>query len=401
MISYFEALEILKTSLSEIFQDCKTESVLIEDSLGRVLAEDIISDIDQPSFDTSAMDGIAVFSMESPWKLVGEIRAGDSKEYILSSNECFSVMTGTRIPENTFSVIPIEEIILKEGFYYLKTDSQIKPKVNIRFQGEDLKKSEITIPKFSIINSSMISTIATCGYSNLLVKKKLNVSIFATGDELIIIDKIPVNSEVRASNLYSLSILAKERNLEVIRKRILIDEKDSIKKAILEASLDSDLILTTGGISMGKFDLIPEVLNELGAKTLINKTNIKPGKPFLYNILIKNNKITPIVSFPGNPVSSFVTFVVYLIPSLNYAITGTKFQKKIFATTSETLRKKDSKLHFLRGNIFLESEINYFKKTKGDSSADMNGLGNSNVLGIFPESKNLIEIGEKIECILL
>ncbi len=399
MKSYSEALEIIKTNFKNCFDKTKleTEIIPIENSIGRILAEDIYSDIDLPSFNYSAMDGIVIsFNNKiSSWDLVGEIKAADSETEFFDETKTKLIMTGGLVPDFCDMVIPIEDLIFEEKKVFLKEKISLKKNQNIRFKAEDLKKNELVFKIGFHISATSISEIASLGKENLLVFKKFTVSVFATGDELILPNEFPEIGKVRASNLYSLLSLCNQFGFDLKTKKILKDKKDLITEELKSALENSNIVLTTGGVSVGKYDLLPEVLKDLGCEIHITKSNIKPGKPMLYATY--QNKI-PIFCFPGNPVSSFLNFYIYFLSSF-YSLFEIEFPKLIYAKLSENVSKKDNKKHFIRGNILNQNSENLFNPAKKQSSGDMTSLANSEYLGILDEEIIDPQKGTSILCI--
>jgi molybdopterin molybdotransferase len=349
------------------------------------------------------MDGIAIKYNDkiNSWKLIGEIRAGIYNEIQFTENETVSIFTGAKIPPFADTVIPVENlnflsegVVLKEGLKFAKYQ-------NIRFQGEDLKKGEVAIPELTKISSFHIHSIATCGVIRPIVIKKPTISIISTGEELISPDKFPLPGQVRASNSYSLYVQCKEAGFQPKITEYVKDNSDKIANMIQQESEDSDVIFTTGGASIGKYDFLSESLNKIKAKILFHETAIKPGKPMLFSIYYNGRKNIPIFSLPGNPVSSFVNFMVYIRPILQEICYVQRDTKSPVAKLSGKINKKDGKRYFVRGRLDYANGEFLFHPVGAQSSADMNSLGHSDCLGVISEEMKNPEPGEKISCILM
>jgi len=232
MISFDEAYKIIEKGFNEVKPE--TEKVLLERSLHRTLAEDVIADVDLPPFNNSAMDGIAVKYNENinEWKIVGEISAGNYEEFELNENCAVTIMTGSRLPEFCDTIIPIEDIDLNKDTASLKENTKIKKGVSIRKKGDDLTIGETAIQKNTFLKPRHLAAAATCGKSKLSVYKKLNIGVMATGDELIPVDEKPAGDKIRISNTYSLLAVIDELNMNAVDLGIVSDEKVLLLEAL-------------------------------------------------------------------------------------------------------------------------------------------------------------------------
>lgn len=401
MLSYIEALKIVKDNFSKL--EKKEITVELLNSLNHVLAKDILSDINQPAFDNSAVDGYAIKlgTNNSKWELVGEIPAGNFSEFTLTSNSTVSIMTGGKIPESCNAILPIEDVIIESGKVTLIEGTNVFVGMNIRKMGENLKTGQIAVEKDTLISPSNISALADCGISDVPVYKPLKVAVFSTGDELIDINQTPIDDKIRATNIYSVLALLRQYNLEGVNFGFSNDDKNAIKDKInniLES--DIDILLTTGGVSVGKYDFLKEVFEELGVERKFWRAYIKPGKPIYFGIFKKDNKIKLIFGLAGNPVSSFVNIYAFIIPALE-EFYNINFNNRFYAKTKSIFKKKDKKRHFVRANFNLNENSNTFEVSNksSQSSGNMTGLSNSNCLVILKEEQNIFNKGELVECI--
>lgn len=314
MLSVKEAQEKVLNSEIKI----KTKITPILDSLGLVLAEDIISKDDIPAYDNSSMDGFAVKSVDIigadknyPVKLKmirEDIPAGKAPAGKLESGYCIPIMTGAPIPQGCDCVV-MKEDALREGVEVL-IFKECKPGENIRYAGEDIKKGDKVIEKGKKIFPGDIGVMASIGKSEVLVKRPPTVGILATGNELIEIGEELKEGKVRDSNSYALASQVKEVGAYFSRFGIVKDEKSELKKSILKALSDCDILLITGGVSVGDYDYVKEILNEIGAGFVFWRVNQRPGKPLAF--LTYKDKF--IFGLPGNPVSVMVCFEIYVRP---------------------------------------------------------------------------------------
>lgn len=400
MIRYNKALKIVENEFSRI--KIGIEKVDLLDSLNRILAEDIYADTDQPLFTNASMDGFAVKYVEgiNEWKISGEVTAGSAIKINPKQGEAILVTTGSRIPDTVDSVMPIEDLIVKGNIVKYKNNGILKGGMNIRLRGEDIKKGQLLIRKNTVLKSNNIAIAASCGKNKIKVYKKLKIGILASGNELTDIDNKPSGDKIRASNLYSLLSAVDQMNMIPISFGIAKDYKKEIKTK-LNSALNSgiDILLTTGGISAGKYDLLPDTFKELGVKIIISKVNIKPGKPVLFGVYNKNKRKVLIFGLPGNPVSCYVGFILFVRNvimkklALNYHNTA--------AILNTPLTKKDNKRHFVRGLIQNNNGANIVSKIGSQSSANIGGLNFANCLIVFKEDHNILEKGSNVECIMI
>jgi molybdopterin molybdotransferase len=403
MVSFNEAFQIIE---DEFFQINKAIiEVGIPESTGFTLAEDIYADVDLPSFNNSSMDGYAINfdGNQKSWDIIGEISAGNFRDYVIDVNSAVRIMTGGRIPDNANAVVPIEDIIEDKDKFILRDGIKIKLNQNIRFKGEDLKSDHIALSKNTFLKAQNISLAAACGKTRLKVYRKLSIGVLATGDELVDISTNPGEDKVRATNLYSLLSAIEETGMNSVNLEIVRDDKILLRNSITEAlNSELDILITTGGVSVGKYDYLKDVLKETGVDTIFWKVNIKPGRPLFFGKYVKGNKTVLIFGLPGNPVSSFVNFTLF-IKSAIQKYYGKDCINFLRATLETPVKKKDSKRHFIRGIIRFDNISNKFvvKIMGPQSSGNLAGLSNSNCLIVFPEEMIDPRAGEEVSCIMI
>jgi len=403
MKSYDEACSIIIEEFRKI--EPGTEEIDLLDSLNRVLAQDIFSDIMLPGFDNSSMDGIGVKFKEgnTNWKIISEISAGNFSEAALSHDTAVLIMTGAKLPGGVNTVIPVEDILIENNTAELKPGVVVKDGQNIRNAGQDLKEKELVAAKFTVLNSAYISILAACGVFRVIVLKKFNFGVFATGDELIESGSICTGDKVYASNLFSVIALLREFNMDYTSFGICNDNKYELREKFYNAlNSNIDILITTGGVSVGKYDFVMETLNELGAEIIFWKVNIKPGKPLLFAKIMINGVKKLIFGLPGNPVSTYVNFQIFIKNILSELYFHTK-PKTVNAVLMNNLKKIDSKRHFIRGMITEMSDRGKYlvKSFDNQSSSNLTGLSKSNALIVLEESRTSPIAGEEAECILI
>lgn len=293
------------------------EVIPLQDSHGRILAEDVLTDRDFPPFNRSTKDGIAISfdAIEqgiASFTVEGIIAAGSPSQNLEKTSGCVEIMTGAVVPENADTVVMYEEVNIKDGRAVLETSS-VKKGQNIHFKGSDSRKGEITISKGKKITAAETGILATVGKSKVAVKRHPQISIISTGNELVPVDKKPLPYQIRTSNTISLHSALKA---EGIASELLhfADDKENIISKLEKEINDKDVIILSGGVSKGKYDYIPDALNELGVEKIFHRVAQRPGKPFWFGI--HKEKHTVVFGFPGNPVSTFVSYLLYFKPWL-------------------------------------------------------------------------------------
>lgn len=403
MKTYSEARDIIEKEIFSLPR-AVTEVPLLN-ALGRITAEEILADTDIPSFDHSAVDGFALrLSHHTQWTIAGEITAGNFRDIPLSDSTAVSVMTGGKIPGNTDAVIPIEDVRVNEDKLTVFPDLMIKKGMNIRYAGEDLKKNNIALPACTKIQPKNVSLLAACGKTNVRVFEQLIIGVLSTGDELVEISEMPSVDKIRATNRYALLSAVKQCNLTPVDLGLVGDAKDILRRNLSEILQNGtmDVLITTGGVSVGKHDYMQDVWRELGVMVHFWKVNIKPGKPLLFGTFERNDKKIVLFGLPGNPVSAFVNFEIFVKP----AIQKFYFQDDSNIISAKALcdiKKKDNKRHFIRGRVKYQKDHHCYEVENilNQSSGNMAGLSASNCFLVLEEDRNIVQKGDWVECILI
>jgi molybdopterin molybdotransferase len=350
MIGFEEALKMVTGSDYEVGM----EKVDILDSMNRILAEDIRSDIPMPPFDKSAVDGYAfrLADLGKDLEVIEVIPAGKMPEKKIGQGQCSKIMTGAPMPEGADRVIMVEDVE-ETG---QKTIRLLKDKVknNICYLGEDIQQDEIILTKGSLIQPQHIAVMATAGCTRPRVYRKVRVAIISTGDELVEPFQNPEPSQIRNSNAFQL--VAQVRKFGGIPDYIGIaaDTEEDTHKKIARALDGNDVVLLTGGVSMGDFDHVPKVLKELEVEIQFKSIAVQPGRPTVFGI--KNRQF--FFGLPGNPVSSFVQFELLVKPLL-YKLTGFDYQPVIWRLSmgKDYSRRKSGRLSWLPVRINDKGEV--------------------------------------------
>ncbi|WP_422080780.1 molybdopterin molybdotransferase MoeA [Ulvibacterium sp.] len=371
MISFDEAFD----KVMQHTQDWGIETVDLLESTGRVLAEPVLADRDFPPFDRSTRDGIAInFTAiekgRSTFPIEGVLSAGMPQKTLSSSEFCCEIMTGAVVPQNADTVIMYEQTTLENGNAIVK--SIPKKGQNIHKKGSDASTGTVLLQPDRRITAAEIGVLATVGKSSVSVKKLPKVCVISTGNELVDVSEIPLPHQIRKSNTLSLhAALSKECIVPELLH--LADDKKVIQDSITKVLQENDVILLSGGVSKGKFDFIPEVMESLGVKKIFHRVAQRPGKPFWFGVQKEHN--TQVFSFPGNPVSTFANYHVYFVPWL-YRCLGLNYPKKEVILDQVVLN--DLPLtRFVQVKTYLEKGKLFAKPIEDGGSGDLASLSKS------------------------
>ena len=328
------------------------EIIKVKDSLGRVTCKDIKSKIFNPPNDVSAMDGYALKFKDAirinfnPISIVGESSAGNPYKKSVKNNQCIKISTGAIIP-NGLNCILLKERVKENNGKIFYINQNIKKGEYIRKKGLNFKKNDLLVRKNNIISSRDIGIITSANYLNVRVYKKPIVSVLSTGNELRNAGKKIGDSIIISSNSSTLGSLIKSAGGKFIDLGIAKDTKASLKLKISK-SKGSDILLTSGGISVGEHDLVQSTLIELGMKVIFWKIAMKPGKPLMFGKL--NNML--VLCFPGNPVSTFVGSIIFLLPLINSLLNINSHLPITEAVLSRDLEKNGAREEYMRTKLY-------------------------------------------------
>ncbi|RMD89621.1 MAG: molybdopterin molybdenumtransferase MoeA, partial [Calditrichaeota bacterium] len=311
MIPVQQALEIILKQVPRL----PVISVPIEKASGYVLAEEVYSDINMPPFNKSSMDGYALKAedtQKTPAELqvVGFIPAGKYPDFKIQAGQAAKIMTGAPVPEGADSVQMVEKTEPIDD-HRVQILESIETGKNISWQGEIIQEGQKVLSNGTFISPAVIGVLATVGKTNLAVIKKPSVSILVTGDELVPVNQKPGPGQIRNSNGFTLYHQLLELGITAEIQEIAADNLDDLT-AKIQKGLESDVLLITGGVSMGDLDLVEDVFTKLGLKIYFNKVKIKPGKPTVF----ARHKNAVVFGLPGNPVSAATVFEVLVKPAL-------------------------------------------------------------------------------------
>jgi len=400
-ISIEKANEIL------LSQDIKinTINIPILESLGYVLGENIISDMNMPPFDRSPLDGYALKSEdikeateESPVDLevIDYIPAGYVSSKKIENGQAIRIMTGAKIPEGADIIIKYEDTEFTEK--NVKIFNYLKPNSNIVKMGEDIKIGDIVLKKGHIIGAADIGILATLGRTMVEVYSKPKVAILATGDELIGIDEIPKEGKIRNSNSYTIAAQVMKLGGEPIVLGICDDKLEDIKGE-LKSSLEwADIIITTGGVSVGDADLVKEAFQEIGGEVLFWKVRVKPGTPIA--VAKYDNKL--IFGLSGNPAAASITFEKFVRPTILRLMGKTKYNlMKIESTLESEFTKVSNQNRYVRAITYYKDGEFFTKLPSKHSSGILSSLSGTNSLFYIKAGTGPYKNGDKIEVEIL
>lgn len=373
----------------------KTEHVNTEDALNRILADDLISKINVPNYNNSAMDGFA-FNLNSlkknnKLKISSTILAGDLSKQNIKPGFAAQVMTGSKIPDGTDTVLPFELVDQKDDSIVI---NEIPAKgANIRKLGEDIKKKGEVLKKGTFLRSAEVGLIASIGISKVKVFKKLRVAFFSTGDEVVKAGQPIKLGQVYDSNHFTIQSMLKRINVDFIDLGIIPDEKKLIEKTLKRAEKLSDAIITTGGVSVGKADYMKEILKKIG-KVLFWKLSIKPGRPMAYGAF----KNTPYFGLPGNPVAAMITFYQLVQPALKHLMgqIDYKLPPLLKAKCISPITKKPGRMEFQRGFYTVKNGELSVKPNPHQGSAILSSMSKANCLIVLDIGQKSIKVNEYV-----
>ncbi len=335
MISFSEALDII----NNITINSENEVLVLENACGRVLAEDVVSDIDMPPYNKAAMDGYAcrLSDIDKTLTVVEEIPAGAEPSKTIDTGYCSKIMTGAMIPDGADCVVMKEDTeLLSETTIKVLKD---KNKANICLKGEDVKLNDTLIESGVLIKPRHIAILASAGYSRVKVYKEPTVGVLSTGNELVEPDVSPDKSKIRNSNGWQLIAQAKQYVNSVRYFGIAKDDVDDLYSRIKLSTEETDITIISGGVSVGDYDFVPQIIDELGFKSIINGVAVKPGK----RIVVARRGDKFIVGTPGNPVSAYIQFILLIKPLIYRLLSSNQEEQVIPLPVYESFTRKSGK----------------------------------------------------------
>jgi molybdopterin molybdotransferase len=398
MISVEEALGILVSNLPR----CRVEEIPFQSALGRVLAQDLVATTDIPPFYRSALDGYAVVAADAAnapvtLEVAGTSRAGGGIPGRITSGQAMAIMTGAPVPEGADAVQMVE---LSRGSADGRKVEILKPvnaEENIAARGSEAKAGEVVLHSGHRVGPAEIAVMATFGYTKVEVFRLPSVAIFATGDELVEFDETPRPDQIRNSNAYCLSSQLRLMGMDSDYLGIVRDDREELRRTML-LGLERDVLIITGGVSMGEYDLVQDVFRDVGIEILFSKVAIKPGKPTVF--ARKGDRL--VFGLPGNPISALITFECFVRPALG-RLCGIKapelprMKGELLADTKQS----PGRTAFLPAWVFWQDDGWKVEPLVWKGSADIVGFTGANATFIFPRNRQFLSRGETVELMLL
>jgi len=390
-----EAFELILDAITPIQE---FEKVAIRDALGRILAEDITSQINVPTGTNSAMDGYAISRKDLPdegiqeLKVVGTAFAGKPYKEKLLPGECLRIMTGGIMPQGTDTVVIQENVERHNDSIKIGTD--IKPGDNVRQAGEDIKIGDTVLAKGFGLTPADIGLIASLGISEVNVIRKLKVAFFSTGDELRSIGEELKDGHIYDSNRYTLHGMLTRFGADIIDMGVIRDVREDLQQGFEEAAKSADVLITSGGVSVGEADYVKEILENVGTVDFW-KVAMKPGRPLAYGKI----KDTIFFGLPGNPVSVMVTFYQFVQPALRYLMGEQQIEPvTVKVPCKSKLKKRPGRIEYQRGILEKdESGELIVSKTGAQGSGILRSMSQANCFIILPMDSGDVEPGSLVD----
>jgi len=386
MVKFEEAFNIVMNNALVL----REETVALESALNRVISRDIISDINIPAADMSAMDGFACRKADSelPLQIIETIPAGHHPGKAVGEGECSRIMTGAQVPEGADHVVMVEHIEERDGIVHVIKQSNAD---NIRRKAEDTAVGDAVIKAGTRITPAIIAILASAGQHRVPVGRQLKVGIIATGDELVEMTEKPDSAHIRNCNSHILAALAHGCGCLPEYFGIARDTPEGTEAILEKALAVSDVLLLSGGVSAGDFDFVPETLKKMGGEILVQGVSIKPGKPLIFGTLDERR----IFGMPGNPVSTFVSFEMFVRPFLWKSMGHEYVPIIVRALLNETVsRKKADRMEFLPINFSGPGTV---IRPPYNGSAHIHSYASADGIIAIPEGVDRIDAGFMVE----
>ncbi|MFQ5701696.1 MAG: gephyrin-like molybdotransferase Glp [Acidobacteriota bacterium] len=404
MIGVDEALErVLGAAAAP--EPLPAEQIRLEDAAGRILRETAYADRDVPPFTRSAMDGYAVRSEDVDrvpvtLDVIEHVAAGRRPRRRVGRGQASKIMTGAPIPEGA-DAVQMVETTRPVGEQRVVIEERVLAGKHVREAGEETKKGAVLVERGTRLGAAEIALLAGAGYAKVLVAKRPRTVIFPTGDELVPVEARPSGARIRESNGHALEVLVCLAGGVADRHPIVADRADDLEKAIGAALGRADVILLSGGVSMGDYDLVGHALRALGCEPLFERVAIKPGKPLWFGKGPPPGG-TLIFGLPGNPVSTVVDFLVFARPALRRLMGAAAVHDPLVtARLAEAVNHRPGRRTYLPASLDLGGGEAVARPIRSMGSADMVALSRANALAIIPEDQERLEAGVRVKALPL
>ncbi len=391
------SIEEAQRTILEHITPLETEKVSVFQGLNRVTPEDHIAPWDIPPADNSAMDGYAFSHADltgNSLRVTGFLPAGEARTVPVPPSEAVKIMTGAPVPPGCDTVVPIEDV--EDDGECIRLTSTVKARAHIRERGEDIRQGDVVIPAGALLRPQEIGMLSAMGTTSLAVFRRARVAILATGDELLEPGATPAPGKIINSNSYSLAAQVLDAGGDPVLLGIAPDTLDATCDKI-RAGLNADILVITGGVSVGDRDFVKMAIEKLGGNVTFWKVNMKPGKPLAFAMLEEK----PVFALPGNPVAAMVSFELFVRPSLLKAMGHRRvFRPKVKALLQEPASNKGKRPHLVRGIVATRDDRYHVSTTGNQSSGRLSSLIQGNgLIRLSPEARHAL--GDEVEVLLL
>jgi molybdopterin molybdotransferase len=406
VLAYREAERVVQAEARKLLEGERiSQRVSLSSSAGRVLARAVHADRDQPPFPRATRDGFAWSSAAGagPHRLLGTVRAGEMwSGPALAPGEAVEIMTGAAVPEGADAVAMVEHVERSGDAVQLPEGRALAAGENVVPAGAEARSCDVVVPVGTRLGPAQIAAAAACGYAEIAVYAKARVAILATGDELVPVAQTPSPAQIRNSNSYSLSAQLLAMGAEPVRLPIVPDEAKATEEAI-RAALACDLLVMTGGVSMGRFDYVEQALARVGAEFFFTGVKMQPGKPVVFGQARHAGEPRYFLGLPGNPVSTMVTFALFGAP-LVAALMGEepeRWPRWARGELTREVRVKPGLTRFLPAQM--ESSIDGVRVTPvaWQGSGDLSSTARAEGFVVVPEEAERLEAGAAVTVLLL
>lgn len=400
MIEYQEARERVIARVRRMACAVETECVPLREAVGRVLAREIVSDREYPPFDRSIRDGYAVRAAETgvgvTLRCLGELRAGDTPTVSVESGTCLQIMTGAALPQGADAVVMVEHTSCEGDT--VRLESAVRAGQHVVPRGSEGVAGQVVVAARARIGFSEMAVAAQVGAANPAVVRKPRVAILTTGDEVVDFAATPGPFQIRNSNSVSLGAQVSLCGAEAV---ILGNAGDAVAdlRAKISQGLAADMLILSGGVSMGKYDLVEPVLKEFGAEIVFDAVAIRPGKPVVFAV----GEDKPIFGLPGNPVSTMVTFELFVRPAIDLLCGELEARALPFtdAILTAAMSEKPGLTHFLPAKLAWGTETPRVAPIAWQGSGDVGAMSRANCLLVVEAERERMEAGERVRVLPL
>jgi molybdopterin molybdotransferase len=398
MLRYERARQIVIEEIGKRRGPRATGGVSVWEALGLVLAQEVRTDRQYPPFDRSTRDGYAVLAKDvvpgSTLQCVGEIKAGDTVREGLTPGKCVQITTGAAVPAGADAVVMIEHTLRKGDLVRFERAAQVGQSIVPR--GSEAAAGQTILTPGMRLGYAELALAAQVGAVTLQCAKKPRVSILSTGDEVVLVDQTPGEFQIRNSNSVSLAAQVRIAGGEPVILGNAADRVEDLGEKV-ERGLKEDALVLSGGVSMGKYDLVESVLKAMGAEFFFDAVAIRPGKPTVFGIC----RGKPVFGLPGNPVSTMVTFELFVVPAIDL-LSGaeTRALPLLEARLAEAMNEKPGLTHFLPARIEWSGPMPEVKPLRWQGSGDIAALAKANCFLVVPADREKIEIGERLSVLM-